>query len=376
MLPGQFHNNREIRRGIYHYALPERPWSFAFVDQSVETLRGMRPNRFAAGLIGRLGTPEMSAAAAALPFPAVNVHGGLPMAGVPVVGPNSVELGTVAAEMLLDCSPASFGFYGLKGQEFSTLALTGFAERLRQAGQAPVVLEVPPGPLGTRDHAAMVEPWLRGLPKPAAIYCPDDIFAHSLGGYCLQMGLEVPGEVMLLGTNNDEVLCLGVQPPLSSLRLPWFQIGVQAAACLDRMMAGEAPPETPVYLGPPERVERQSTSQVHCRDALVEAAVGRMQATLAAPLRLDELSRQLGCTRRTLEKHFQRTLKRSPLQEQNRLRILELKRLLRHDPRTIEEIAYALGFSSPGYLNEFFHREAGMSPSAYRKTFADFLDPR
>jgi transcriptional regulator GlxA family with amidase domain len=50
--------------------------------------------------------------------------------------------------------------------------------------------------------------------------------------------------------------------------------------------------------------------------------------------------------------------------------------MLRHDPRSIEQIADACGFSSPVYLNQFFQREAGMAPGAYRKAFGEFFGGR
>lgn len=376
MIPPQFHNNREIRRGIYQYALPGQNWSFAFVEQSVAAVESLRKNRFCDGLIGRLGTPDLAKAAAKLRVPVVNIHGGTPLAGLTQVGPNSVEIGRFAAKTLLEFSPASFAFYGLAGQAFSTEAMAGYIDGLKAVEREVLIFELDPAqPQNNTERQKLVR-WLHKLPKPAAVYCPDDIFAHSLGSICMQEGLRVPEDVILLGTNDDEIMCLGVQPPLSSIRLPWHRIGAEAARLIDGMMGGKTPPRTPVYLGPPELAARQSTEIFHCRDPLVEEALDHMRTQLEHPIGIEALARKLGCTRRTLEKHFRQALGRTPLQEQNRLRAQEVKRLLRHDPRGIEQIADALGFSSAVYLNEFFHREAGMSPGAYRKAFADYLDPR
>ena len=46
---------------------------------------------------------------------------------------------------------------------------------------------------------------------------------------------------------------------------------------------------------------------------------------------------------------------------------LEAKRQLLHTEATAAEIAYALGFKDPAYFARFFKREAGASPTAFRR---------
>lgn len=47
--------------------------------------------------------------------------------------------------------------------------------------------------------------------------------------------------------------------------------------------------------------------------------------------------------------------------------ILESKRLLKHTPDTIAEIAYVLGFESPSYFITFFKKDTGWTPEKFRK---------
>ena len=48
-------------------------------------------------------------------------------------------------------------------------------------------------------------------------------------------------------------------------------------------------------------------------------------------------------------------------------RLVEAKRLLLYSNRTVAEIAFDLGFSSPGYFCRAFQAQAGTSPGAWRK---------
>jgi len=50
--------------------------------------------------------------------------------------------------------------------------------------------------------------------------------------------LTLPEEVAVIGVDNDELLCNLLDPPLSSIALNLEKAGYEAAALLDRLMAG------------------------------------------------------------------------------------------------------------------------------------------
>ena len=50
-----------------------------------------------------------------------------------------------------------------------------------------------------------------------------------------------------------------------------------------------------------------------------------------------------------------------------RRRLLEAKRLLLFTIRSVEEIAYEIGFRDPAYFSRFFKRYMGEAPGAYRR---------
>lgn len=376
VLPAQQFHNREIRRGIYQFALPRRPWIFFFIDQAPEAISRIRVRRGTCGIIGRFGRPDLAGAVRRLRLPAINIHGGTPMAGLPVVGPDSREIGRCAAQWLLEAGGARFAFRGVPSADFSDAILAGYREALKQAGHDVAVYAPPSAGRGGADGSADRLRWLKALPKPISIFCPEDILAHELGCMALQAKLRVPEDVALLGTNNDPVICLGVQPPLSSIRLPWQEVGFRAARLLAELMDGARPPAEPIRLGPPELVPRQSTPLFHCRDDVVERAMVLMRESVHAPMDMNAVARAIGVPRRLREKHFRAALNRTPLQEQNRQRIEEIKRRLREDDDTIERIADRCGFSGAVYLSQFFHRATGLSPGAYRHVFREHRDTR
>ena len=50
-----------------------------------------------------------------------------------------------------------------------------------------------------------------------------------------------------------------------------------------------------------------------------------------------------------------------------RYRIVQAKRLLELSEESILDIALDIGFSSGSYFGRVFHREVGVTPSAYRR---------
>ncbi|MGC9452695.1 MAG: helix-turn-helix domain-containing protein [Oceanipulchritudo sp.] len=371
VLPRNLGPNREIMRGIYEFAYPAHRWVMFFVDQTPEAILSLAKKPTAAGVIGQFGRADLAEAALQLRIPVVSVHGGLDIAGLCHVGIDRIRQGAFAAEWFLENGFPHMGFYGLAREPFSEAQFNGYAKRLKKAKKEVLVLNLPsffversrrPDP-----HPALE--WLAGLPKPVALYCPNDILANELSTFCLQLQLAVPRDVAILGSGNDELLCLGSLPPLSSIRLPHREVGLKAAAMLEDMLQGKRPNPSRILIDQPDVLERQSTLLQHAGDPHVERALQWMREHAAHGINVEGLARAAGLSVRSLETRFQKSLGRSPKQELNRLRLEEVKRLLREHDHTLEQIADKCGFSSGIYLSQFFRRETGTTPGNYRKTF-------
>lgn len=83
---------------------------------------------------------------------------------------------------------------------------------------------------------------------------------------------------------------------------------------------------------------------------------------------VEMIAKQVGVTRRTLERHFKKHLGRTLLQELVNCRVQRAKRLLRETHVPIKYVAYASGFSSMANFCKVFRREVGVTPGDYRKS--------
>jgi LacI family transcriptional regulator len=205
------------------------------------------------------------------------------------------------------------------------------------------------GTLQRRLSAAMGE-WLVSLPKP-------------------ERGLHVPDDVAVLGIDNDELLCEISHPPLSSIKIGGEQMGRQAVALLDRLLAGERNVPEAERVAPLGIVTRQSSDVLAVDDPEVAAAVRHIRQHAFEGLSVKQMLDAVAVNRRTLERRFVKVLGHTPLEEIRRVRLDRVKALLQTD-LPIYEVAVRTGFATPEYLATSFLQSTGMTPTDYRRKFA------
>ena len=86
------------------------------------------------------------------------------------------------------------------------------------------------------------------------------------------------------------------------------------------------------------------------------------------PISVAELAKKAGYSPTYFTKKFVKTFGCAPTEYMANVRIEHAKLWLREKNMTVAEVAYALGFSDPGYFSSFFKSKTGLSPAYYRKT--------
>lgn len=281
------------------------------------------------------------------------------------------EVGRIAADYFLQRQYKHFAYIGFSRDYQLAGRGHGFAQRLAEAGHELRILSPQEGPVDA-DRVWMhqylrtqVAPFIRALPKPAAILAFNDLRGREVVDTCKLEGISVPEEVAVLGVDNDSLDCDLSYPPLSSVSIPWMRIGYRAAEMLDRMLEGE--PVDGVVTVPPEGiVERQSTSSVAVSDSDVAAALLYIRENAHVVFGVDDVVRQTSTGRRTIEKRFREQLGRSVLEEINRVRLERAKQLLSQTGLPVAEIAARCGYSKVTWFCTSFHNAFRISPGKYR----------
>ncbi len=373
MIPGESFGQEAVRLGIYRFARPHRPWDFLNLDigpKAYESARHWQPH----GGIGLAGRADLSAAAASLRVPFVNLYGGTPFKRLPQVGVDNQSIGRIGANYLADLGFKQFAFFGLRGDPASDERGKAFVQALAERHLTANVINYKQDYPEVKIDAPFIHPeepilhrWLAQLPRPVAILVCDDRRALLVSEACRHLGLHIPEEVALLGTGDNEVLCFEAYPPLSSIRLPLEQEGYRAAELLDHLMGGGRAPDAPILLQPSGVTVRQSTDTLAVADQQVAAALRFIRENACEGIEVDAVARHAGLNRRYLERRFQTYIQRSPFQEIRRVQMERVKNMLTQTDLTIDAIAEQTGFGGRTRLTVEFSKHHGVSPGAYRK---------
>ena len=106
-----------------------------------------------------------------------------------------------------------------------------------------------PLPAALRELAALA-------PRPTALCFGNDIMALHGARLLEELGVRAPQDMALMGFDDDHTICEAMRPQLSTVALPYFEMGV---AAVERLLAGSAAPGSPWQLIAGDTVERDST---------------------------------------------------------------------------------------------------------------------
>ena len=372
MLPAEEERNARELRGITDYAAERGNWTLDFVPRlpraPMRNLIGWTGDGVIAMAITR---PEVRAARA-LKFPLINLAGSPPPGELCRVCVDQRAVGRTAAEELLECGFRRFAYYALRGPWFSRQRKNGFVEHVRAHGYTCSVLESPLYPRARSPWMQWVrslERWLRTLELPVGLMAVHDYRANMVVEACFRLGIRVPEDLAVIGVGNFEATCEFCRVPLSSVGRNGRRVGYEAAAMLDRWMAGEPPPPHDVLLPPDGVVKRKSTDVVAVDDPHVATAVTYVREHLGETFGVETLGGLVPVSRRWLEHRFKQLLGCTPHEYICRARVERAKELLAGSERlSVQQVSRACGFSSPHRLRLVFERITGVKLAEYRRS--------
>jgi len=361
---------RGALRGVARYAESKPHWLFSSIvleEQTTHAVGWRRPE----GLIASVHTPELARRLSAWRRPVVNIAAVLPSLKLPSVRVDNTPVGQMAADHFLERGLRHFAYLGPPDHQYSIERLAAFRQALQAAGRSVTChhtpAHVPLDPLGRQWNLDQgVQDWLRKLPKPVGVFVPGDDIGVEVSEVCRQAGLRIPEDVALLGVDNDDLNCELARPRLSSVILPAERVGYEAAALLDRLLAGERPPAAPIFVPPLGIATRRSTEALAIEDPHVVSAVRYIREHAHLPLRVSDVLREVPVGRRTLELRFRKALGWGLGEEIRRTHIERAKRLLARTNLPLKAVALQAGFSDFRHMAVVFRAELGQTPHGFR----------
>lgn len=283
--------------------------------------------------------------------------------GFPIVHCDNDAVGKMAAGFFLRYADMHLTFCGFKGVVWSD-------ERIR-AYQASAGDRIIPGFYSDdsgEDWMAMRD-WLQKLPKPAGIFCCNDVNAKMLIEVCISSGLRIPEDVSVLGVDNDSFTCNITSPTISTIELEFERVGYRIGQYInDKLNIGDGDSGI-LFHSPAGIVERESTPRLQTSDEYVKRVMDFMKKHFTEDIGVNDIIRDIPLSRRSVEMRFKnaygdKTMHRVLLE----MRVERMKELLVRTDLPIFNIALMAGFKDNTNINRVFRNIVGYSPKEYRET--------
>lgn len=224
------------------------------------------------------------------------------------------------------------------------------------------------------DPDAPVEPvpgglaaWMRGLPKPCGVFCPQ----LGGGGYvirvCKALGLRVPEDIAVIGADDADV-SLASDPTLTSVTPVGEIIGFEAARALEEMLSGAGVSPRVIRLDAMDLRVRASTGAQRARICDIAGAMRHIHQYFPTGLSVKTLHvATQEVSEKTFHTHFKLATGHTPGEAIRARQLEEACRLLSQTRLSVTLIAEKCGFSSSSDFARRFRATIGVAPSAYRQ---------
>ena len=361
--------------GIARHAR-ERAWTLMLESEFSRPPRGWRGD----GAIIMMKKDSSKLAAfvqelCAAKIPVVNVSGQFSGKRIPTVCGDDPQIGKLAAEHFAERRFANIAWFSSNWGRVQRLRFTAFVKAWHSAvpgAREPlrfVWSEHTPNEIhmGWSEFSQWLGACINVAPKPLGVFAYSDYDASRVIATCREHGLDVPGEVAVLGVDNNSIICENQIVPISSVNHNMERIGYAGAALLDRLMEGGVPPQSPILIAPQGITLRRSTDTVAVNDPILRAAMAFIKTHLDEPIGAPQIADGIGISRLRLDRLFAKELKTSVGHEITRQRLVQAKLLLRNSDSPLSEIAEQTGFCNAAYLANVFRRETGLTPGSWRQ---------
>ena len=375
---------RNLLRGIAAYAHAHGPWSFYNLGGTLGEVGGSQEASVTSrlkkwgpeGLLVRCEDRRLVSRIRRWGLPMVDLLGWHETKGVPAIDTDHEAVARLAADQLVERGFQHFAYCGFDSLYYSECRSRCFVEYLSSMGYPVDVFDCSRNPGATSSFAlethgtidvAALEEWIHSLPRPIGIMACNDIRGEQVIDACSKHGILVPEEAAVVAVGNDDVICELCDPTLSSVEPNTRKMGYEAAAMLDRMIAGDGDHPKITRIGPLGIVLRQSTDALSITDSDITVALHFIRRNAGKGITVNDVLSKVPLSRSTLERRFTKLVGRSPKAEITRLQINRVQQLLIRTDYPLAEIARLSGFNHVEYLCKVFKEKAGMTPGEYRK---------
>ena len=368
---------RDKLQGILRYVRLHTPWIIHLIENRIgeQQLGDLRSWGATGVIIARMPESISTVARAGLPTLVMDSPSlyadRLPNASFVTCDSNAI--GQAGAAMFLKQGFTHFGFVGdAHDWDWSTLRGRAFNEHLKQAGQTCEFyegLQSHECPDWARDQKRLKQ-WLLSLPKQTAILAVRDGRARQVLETCQLAGLDVPGDIAILGVDNEEIFCENTKPTLSSIQPDFEAGGYQAAHLMEQLMRRSVRTQQTVLYGVKQIIVRESSRFATSSDHRFLRGLEFIRLNAGEAIGVPDIAHHMGVSRRMAELLFRKHVGHSILHEIQQTRLARMKTFLLETALPIGLISEQCGYQTEMHAKRMFKQLTGQTMRQFRKNGA------
>lgn len=368
--------SRRFLSGLIRYANENGSWTFYRLPAYYKTLYGE------SGIVERIKEWKIDAVIAQWEYEDVSF---LELLDIPVflqgykdtsgefskISGDYTGAGVMAAQFFAKRRFKNFAFYGNEHFYWSKARAEGYRREVEKLKGNYFYFESSQlnDMQWSKNHIAL-DDWLQSLPKPVALFACDDSFALQVSEMCKVKNIDIPGELSLLGVDNDELICNLSFPSISSIVTDDENGGYQTGKMLHRLINKKENIPFNISIEPIRIELRQSTEGYNVSNKHIMDVVNFIEENITSNTSIDDLTQIVPLSRRNLEKKFKEAMGTSIYQFILDKKIDYISDELLNTEKSLLEIAIEVGFNDVRNAYRIFKKSTGYTPMSYRKKFS------
>lgn len=359
---------RQLIMGIANYSKLYGPWSFykepIDLKSSFPHLTSWKPD----GIIMRdsLITKELLK----LNIPTiVAIHNSTYPKDLPTIKTDSKAIAQMASQHFLEKGLRNMAFCGFDDFEWSRERGKYFSMFNEEAGYKTQIYVQQNKHIDSdwENEQRHVSEWIINLPKPVGIFAANDDRGQHILEVCKLINLNVPEDVAVIGVDNDPMICEIGDPPLTSIALNVESAGFEAAKLMDYMITNRKLSGEQIAVSPVHIVQRQSSDILAVGDPEVNRAINFIKKNAQNKILVKDVVKQTNLSRRTLERKFKQSIRRSIYGEIKRVRIELIAKMLIETDLPISHISSLFNFTDIEHISRYFKLAKDIGLRDFRK---------
>lgn len=364
---------RSILDGINRYLRKKNYWQIFLQPHGANESIRLPAGWVGEGVIADIKDEVMAKHLHGLDIPVINISQvSFPGLAFPTITTDIKACTRMAAEYFSERGYENFAYLQLEKNILDSEIMQGFSNYVKREGGTLFTTILKKRAWGVADWNLSIHEladWLKDLPKPVGLF--SWAIGREVVHACHLARIKMPEEVSLLMHSDDEIFLEMSHIPMSGIIHPGAEIGHRAGEMLDGLMSGrfrKKRREPTLELIQPSGIKtRQSSDVMAIGDSALRMAIGYARQHAGETLKVRDMVRHAGVSRRALEQRFSQTLERSPADYIRSTRMARAQELLRETTLPIPDVASAAGYSSPEYMARVFRKELGVSPLRFRR---------